>query len=114
MRRPRPPRRACLLLDRTRPTPRLASHTPLTVRHKTHRGGPGGAGGGKDGHGGVEDVQQQQQLKKALFGALYTLAKEKINDSARMAYLAIGVDFILILGLFMMPEFPWSIDEHSP
>jgi len=51
---------------------------------------------------------------KALFGALYTLAKEKMNDSARMAYLTIGVDFILICLLFLMPEYPWAADEHNP
>lgn len=95
---------------------RQAQHTLCNTRStnikQSRRGGPGGE---KDGHAGaVEEVTQTQQLKKALFGALYTLAKEKINDSARMAYLAIGVDFILILGLFMMPEFPWSIDAHSP
>ena len=62
----------------------------------------------------MEELQQQEQLKKALFGALYTLAKEKINDTARIAYFSIFVDFILICCLFLMPEYPWAIDVNSP
>jgi hypothetical protein len=72
-------------------------------------------GGGKDhGKGEAEELQQKEQLMKALFGALYTLAKEKINDSAKMAYLTIFVDFFLICFLFLMPEYPWAADEHHP
>jgi hypothetical protein len=73
-----------------------------------------GGGGKEHGKGGAEEIQQEEQLQKALFGALYTLAKEKINDSARMAYLTIFVDFILIFCLFLMPEYPWAADEHHP
>lgn len=65
----------------------------------------------------VKDAQKEQALESqnqtlltALFGALYTLAKEKISDSARIAMLTIGIDFILIVLLFLMPEFPWAAD----
>lgn len=62
----------------------------------------------------MEELQQQDSVRKALFGALYTLAKEKINDTPRMAYLTIFVDFILIVCLFLFPEYPWAADEHNP
>lgn len=74
-------------------------------------GGKGHGGGGKDA---AEELGQQEQFKKALFGALYTLAKEKINDTATIAYIAILVDFFLIFFLFIMPEYPWSAPETHP
>lgn len=54
-----------------------------------------------------------QNLLTALFGALYTLAKEKINDSANVALLAITVDFLMIFTLILMPEYPWKVDADS-
>jgi hypothetical protein len=48
-----------------------------------------------------------------LFGALYTLAKEKINDTASIAMLAIWVDFLFIFTLLLMPEYPWVVDVKS-
>jgi hypothetical protein len=97
-------RRAPHALPRLRGPCRRASAPP-------RRGGPGKADHGK---AAAEDLQQQDQLKKALFGALYTLAKEKINDGPRMAYLTIMVDFMLICCLFLMPEYPWAADAHHP
>ena len=73
-----------------------------------------GDGGKEHGKGAAEELQQNQQMKKALFGALYTLAKEKISDSAKMAYLTIFIDFILICCLFLMPEYPWAANPHHP
>lgn len=46
----------------------------------------------------------------ALFGALYTLAKEKINDTAGVAMLAIWVDFLMIFTLILEPEYPWAVN----
>ena len=54
-----------------------------------------------------------QPLLTALFGALFTLAKEKINDSAKVAIFSILVDFLLITLLFLMPEYPWAADPGS-
>jgi hypothetical protein len=56
---------------------------------------------------------QGSGLLTALFGALYTLAKEKINDSANVAMLAIWVDFLMIFTLMLMPEYPWEVDSKS-
>jgi hypothetical protein len=53
---------------------------------------------------------QAPGLLTALFGALYTLAKEKINDTAQIAMLAIWVDFLMIFTLLLMPEYPWEVD----
>lgn len=55
---------------------------------------------------------QGQGLLTALFGALYTLAKEKINDTAQIAMLAIWVDFLMIFTLLLMPEYPWEVDPN--
>lgn len=54
---------------------------------------------------------QGQSLLTALFGALYTLAKEKINDTASIAMLAIWIDFLLIFTLLLMPEYPWAVNS---
>jgi hypothetical protein len=56
---------------------------------------------------------QAPGLLTALFGALYTLAKEKINDTASIAMLAIWVDFLFIFTLLLMPEYPWVVDVKS-
>jgi len=56
---------------------------------------------------------QEQPLMTALFGVLYTLAKEKINDSARIAILNILIDFILIVLLFITPHYPWAASADS-
>jgi hypothetical protein len=53
---------------------------------------------------------QAPGLLTALFGALYTLAKEKINDTPSVAMLAIWVDFLMIFTLLLMPEYPWAVD----
>lgn len=60
---------------------------------------------------GTIDSAGPSQLT-ALFGALYTLAKEKINDSANIAMLAIWVDFLMIFTLILMPEYPWEVDSN--
>jgi hypothetical protein len=86
----------------------------LQLRSATAARSRRGAAGKDHDKGAAEDLQKQGQLIKALFGALYTLAKEKMNDSARMAYLTIGVDFLLICCLFLMPEYPWAADAHNP
>jgi hypothetical protein len=59
----------------------------------------------------LED-QQGQSILTALFGALYTLAKEKINDSASIAMLAMWIDFLMIFTLLLMPEYPWKVDYN--
>ena len=50
---------------------------------------------------------------KALFGALYTLAKEKVTDSNWVAMVNVIVDFILILVIFLHLEYPWAIDPDN-
>lgn len=47
-------------------------------------------------------------LKSALFGVLYTLAKEKISDSAAVALANIIIDFVLIVLLFITPHYQWA------
>jgi hypothetical protein len=62
------------------------------------------------GKGGGGD---QEGITKALFGALYTLAKEKFSDSAKVALLNVFVDFVLILVIFLHLEFPWAVNPDS-
>ncbi len=45
---------------------------------------------------------------------LFTLAKEKLNDSARMAVATVIVDFLLILAIFINLEYPWAVDPKNP
>lgn len=58
------------------------------------------------------DTGKQQRPLTALFGALYTLAKEKINDTPTVAMLALIIDFLMIFTLILMPEYPWKADPH--
>jgi hypothetical protein len=89
----------------------LATPNPSKTQNRadgaTHNG-KGAAGGGK----AISEELQGNQALKALFGALYTLAKEKINDTARIAYVAIAVDFLLIFFLMLLPEYPWALDAR--
>jgi hypothetical protein len=63
---------------------------------------------------GVEGGQQQQQpLLRGLFGTLYTLAKEKINDNRNFALATIAIDFVMVVLLFIVPEYPWALEEDS-
>lgn len=50
---------------------------------------------------------------KALFGALYTLAKEKVTDSPQVAMVNVIVDFVLILVIFLHLEYPWAVDASN-
>ncbi|KAG2422329.1 hypothetical protein HXX76_016114 [Chlamydomonas incerta] len=50
----------------------------------------------------------------ALFGALFTLAKEKISDSWKVAVLTVVVDFLLILAIMLNLEYPWAVDPTNP
>ena len=61
---------------------------------------------------GVE-AGQQQPLLRGLFGTLYTLAKEKINDNRNFAIATIVIDFVLVVLLFVVPEYPWALEEDS-
>lgn len=63
--------------------------------------------------GGHREGGDQGGFTKALFGALYTLAKEKFSDSAKVALLNVLVDFILIVVIFLHLEYPWAVDADS-
>jgi hypothetical protein len=62
---------------------------------------------------GVEGGQNQQPLLLGLFGTLYTLAKEKINDSRNFALATILIDFVMVVLLFIVPEYPWALENDS-
>lgn len=70
--------------------------------------------GGKDGHkeeGGLND--KKNAIETGLFGVLYTLAKEKVSDSAKVAMLTIFVDFFLIMAVMLTTEYPWATNTDS-
>lgn len=46
--------------------------------------------------------------------ALFTLAKEKISDSWKVAVLTVVVDFLLILAIMLNLEYPWAVDPTNP
>ena len=50
----------------------------------------------------------------ALYGVLYTLAKEKFSDSWKFAVGTVVVEFFLIVAIFINLEYPWDTDPHSP
>ncbi len=68
--------------------------------------------GANKGESGEALESQSPPWKMALFGVLYTLAKEKISDSASIAIASILIDFYLILCLFLTPHYPWAVDPH--
>jgi hypothetical protein len=110
----------------------LTHHLPppkTQTRKKNDRGGGGGGGGGGLVAGGGAsssdpssnpqhaDPQARQPgsnanggpLTTAVFGVLYTLAKEKISESRAVALLSLLVDFLLIGGILLLPEYPWAL-----
>jgi len=93
--------------EKRRPPPRCCRRTD---------GAGGGGGGAGDplapGQQQQHDQQQQQRqgpLTTAVFGVLYTLAKEKISDSKAVALASVVVDFLLIGGILLLPEYPWAL-----
>jgi hypothetical protein len=75
-------------------------HRPPTPRCRPAKDGEKAEGIASDANG----------FKTALFGVLYTLAKEKINDSAGVALFSILIDFVLILFLFITPHYQWAMN----
>jgi len=67
----------------------------------------------KDAEGDGELEGGSSGFKTGLFGVLYTLAKEKINDSKKVAIITLVVDFLLVAVLFFSPlHFPWAVDPE--
>jgi hypothetical protein len=66
-----------------------------------------------DDKGGKMQAGADSGFMKALFGALYTLAKEKVTDSPQVAMVNVIVDFILILVIFLHLEYPWAVDPDN-
>ncbi|KXZ48338.1 hypothetical protein GPECTOR_28g744 [Gonium pectorale] len=62
----------------------------------------------------VENQNANNALLTALFGVLFTLAKEKYSDSWKIAVLTVVVDFFLILAIMLNLEYPWAVDPHNP
>jgi hypothetical protein len=90
----------------------------------TNRGGGGGncAGASSDPSNNNNDQPSAESsssssntarpggaLTTAVFGVLYTLAKEKISESRAVALLSVVVDFLLIGGILLLPEYPWAL-----
>ncbi|GLI68263.1 hypothetical protein VaNZ11_012618, partial [Volvox africanus] len=61
----------------------------------------------------VENQNANNGFTTALFGVLFTLAKEKYSDSWKVAILTVIVDFLLILAIMFNLEYPWAVDPHS-
>jgi hypothetical protein len=98
----------------------VPSSLPPPPHPQPHRTGGGGAadpllGGASSSDDPKQQQQQQQQQPRqgafttAVFGVLYTLAKEKIADSKAVALLSVLVDFFLIGGILLLPEYPWAL-----
>ncbi|GIL79405.1 hypothetical protein Vretimale_18290 [Volvox reticuliferus] len=61
----------------------------------------------------VENQNSNNGFTTALFGVLFTLAKEKYSDSWKVAILTVIVDFLLILAIMFNLEYPWAVDPHN-
>ncbi|GFR48517.1 hypothetical protein Agub_g10412 [Astrephomene gubernaculifera] len=72
----------------------------------------GGAGGGGD-VGANDLLEQNQTVQAAVFGVLYTLAKEKLDTSKRFAFARLVLDFLQCFILIVNPAYGWSIDEKA-
>lgn len=71
----------------------------------------------------AEGKGKQQPTLLALFGTLYTLAKEKYSENVTIALATVLIDFVLVTLLFIRPEYPddsifykyaWYIEFHQP
>ncbi|KAG2487286.1 hypothetical protein HYH03_014127 [Edaphochlamys debaryana] len=62
---------------------------------------------------GAENENQNNGFTTALFGVLFTLAKEKYSDSWKIAVLTVVVDFLLILAIMLNLEYPWVVDPKN-
>lgn len=79
-------------------------------RHDEHTRCAMGRRPGKDDAKADGIANEANGFKTALFGVLYTLAKEKINDSASVALFSILIDFVLIVLLFITPHYQWAMN----
>lgn len=65
------------------------------------RRGPAGVGGDNSN----DILEQNQNFQSAVFGVLYTLAKEKYDTSKRFAVAKLVLDFIQSFVLIVNPAF---------
>ena len=77
-------------------------HTLCCVHRDAHA-----PGGGKEN---AIKGTSKSGLIVGLFGTLYTLAKEKFSDSAKVAVTTVIIDFILILVIFLNLGYPWVVN----
>lgn len=67
------------------------------------------AGGDTKGEG--LQGNQPSGFMVGLYGVLYTLAKEKFSDSAKIAIANVVIDFTLIVVIFLNQEYPWVVNR---
>ncbi|KAG2450719.1 hypothetical protein HYH02_004557 [Chlamydomonas schloesseri] len=72
----------------------------------------GGGGGGGD-VGANDLLEQNQTVQAAVFGVLYTLAKEKLDTSKRFAFAKLILDFLQCFILIVNPSYGWAIDTNA-
>ncbi|GLC33063.1 hypothetical protein PLESTB_000374500 [Pleodorina starrii] len=71
------------------------------------------AGGGGGDVGANDLLEQNQTVQAAVFGVLYTLAKEKLDRSKRFAVARLVLDFLQCFILIVNPAYGWSIDTAA-
>ncbi|GLI64845.1 hypothetical protein VaNZ11_008226 [Volvox africanus] len=71
------------------------------------------AGGAGAGDVGNDLLEQNQTVQAAVFGVLYTLAKEKLDTSKRFAVARLVLDFLQCFILIVNPAYGWSIDTAA-
>ncbi|KAG2493479.1 hypothetical protein HYH03_008295 [Edaphochlamys debaryana] len=71
------------------------------------------AGGGAGEVGANDLLEQNQTIQAAVFGVLYTLAKEKLDTSKRFAFARLVLDFLQCFILIVNPTYGWEIDTSA-
>ncbi|GAB4816718.1 hypothetical protein N2152v2_003764 [Parachlorella kessleri] len=77
--------------------------------------GEGGeqAAGEEEGDASAELLTQQGSIQEAVFGVLYTLSKERLNEGWRFVVFAMVLDYLQLAVFFIGNNFPWNYNFYA-
>jgi hypothetical protein len=70
-----------------------------------------GADAGEEGD--ERDLEDSHRVEEGIFSVLYTLSKQKIEESLKYTTLKLVLDFVQLFALVVNPAHGWRIDSGS-
>ena len=72
----------------------------------------GSDGGGEEGDE-RNDLEDSHHIEAGTFSVLYTISKQKVEESLKFTTLKLVLDFMQLFALVVNPAHGWRIDDGS-